>query len=284
MAQSLRQIKNRIKSIENTRKVTSAMQMVSISKLNRIDNVLFSARPYLSEFSRIFNNLLKATEGICHPLLEKRALKKKVTLCVITSDSGLCGVYNNNVIRIAEQFARNQGNSKVDIVAVGKKGFNYFRNRGFNIINSFLGVNGRFSEGICRQLSDYLCGLFIEHLTDEVYIAYTHYDTALIYRPVLEKFLELEPAEGRKIDYICEPDIKIIIDEIIPNIISIRMRLIMLESFTSEHAARTVAMKMATDNAKELLQGLTLMRNKMRQADITQDIMEIISSAEALKG
>ena len=285
MAQNLRQIKNRIRSIENTKKVTAAMEMISVAKLNRIDDRLFTARPYFAKLQALLNNLLAETKDISHPLLKERQAKERTTLCIITSDSGLCGLYNNNVIRISENFMRNFDRKKLDLVLVGRRGLNYFRKYGFNILKSYVGFNGNFSVNNADEVAGFLKARFINGQADEVFVAYTYFENALTHKPRVQKMLNIFPSlEVRPVNYIVEPGINEILEELMPEYVSMMMRLMLLEAFTSEHAARTVSMKMATENAKELLQGLVLQRNKLRQANITQDIMEIISSAEALKG
>lgn len=285
MIRSLKQIKNRIRSIENTKKVTNAMEMISVAKLNRIDNILYAIRPYLLNLESVLNNFINSTGQLSSPFLEERANKQNLGLCLITSDGGLCAGYNNNVIRLAEEFINKYGNDKIKLVAIGRKGLNYFKKRGMQILNSYIGLNGRYSNEISGEIANTLINIFLSGQVDEVYVAYTRYETALIHKPVIKKFLNIEvPPEGRKIKYILEPDKERILEELLPRCISIQTRFFLLEAFTSEHAARTVAMKTATDNANELLDRLILQRNKVRQANITQEMMEIISSAEALKG
>ncbi len=283
MIQTLKTIKNRIRSIGNTKKVTAAMELISVAKLNRIEKPLLSLRPYVRSLGNIAGNLISGFPQFRHALLEERAASDKICLCVITSDSGLCGVYNNNIIRLTEEFIRKQGKEKITLICVGRKSFNYFRKQQAAVSNAYLGANGRFSENLCFEINERLKNLFVSGEVGEVFIAYTHFKTALVHKPMVEKFLNLERlAQGKK-DYIAEPDISNILNELIPKYLYMKLKLIILESFTAEHSARTIAMKAATDNAKDLLEGLVLLRNKTRQANITQEIMEIISSSEALR-
>ena len=285
MIQSLKTIKNRIRSIDNTKKVTAAMEMISVSKLNRIEKTLFVLRPYILSLERVMLNLVNSQEHIAHPYFDAKVGCDKLCLCVITSDGGLCGSYNNNIIRVAEEFIRGRGKDKVSLVCVGRKGFNYFRKSNLNIANSYIGLNGRFSEKASAGIIDNLVDIFVSGKAAEVYVAYTHFKTALINEPKVEKILNISPAPHEtKTEYIFEPDVTAILNEIAPKYISMKFKLIMMEAFTAEHSARTVAMKTATDNARDLLQGLVLLRNKVRQANITQEMLEIISSSEALKG
>ena len=285
MLQSLKAIKNRIRSIENTRKVTSAMQMISATKLSRLDSRLAQNRPFARKIESILGDLLQGRPVSLNPFLESRLSQERIVLCLITADNGLCGVYNNNVIRQAEDFISRYGWDKVKLVIVGKKGWSYFKNYRENIIHSYLGLSGRYSDKICSELLNSLTNLFLSKQADEIYFVYTRFKNALTNQVVVEKFLNIDtkPGEPKK-DYIIEPNISRVLEKLIPEYLSARVRLTLLESFTSEHASRLVAMRTATENAKELLNSLVLLRNKVRQASITREIIEIVSAAEALKG
>lgn len=284
MSQSLKQIKNRIRSIENTRKVTSAMQMISATKLSRMDGYLSQNRPYALRLSALLDKLLQGRPGFLNPFLNKRATKGQILLCVVTSDNGLCGVYNNNIIRLAEEFISRYERSKVKLVIIGKKGYAYFRNYKEAILHTYMGLNGKYSDKVSQEICKALCQVFLTGDVDEVYIAYTRFKNALTNKAVVEKFLNIDSKDAQEIDYILEPNEARILEELIPEYLLARARLMLLEAFTSEHACRLMAMKTATENAKELLDNLVLLRNKVRQASITREIIEIVSAAEALKG
>ncbi|MFH0855403.1 MAG: ATP synthase F1 subunit gamma [Candidatus Omnitrophota bacterium] len=284
MIQSLKTIKNRIRSTENTEKVTAAMEMVSVAKLNKTEKSLIAIRPFVNGLEAIMNHLIGNLPQSAHPFLEAKSNSDRTCLCIITSDSGLCGVYNNEIIRTAENFCNSRGKEKMDLVCVGRKGFNYFKKNNFNVLNAYVGLNGRYSEKVSSAISNNLKAIFISGRVSQVHIAYTHFKTALIHEQRLEKFLNIDCPFEAKTSYILEPEKGAILNEIIPEYVFMKLKMILLEAFTVEHSSRTVAMKAATDNAKDLLQGLILLRNKVRQANITQEIMEIISSSEALKG
>lgn len=284
MIQTLKQIKNRIRSTENTQKVTSAMEMVSVAKLNRIGKKLHGLGEYVFSLSQLMHDFINSQDGLTHSFFKIREGLDKICLCLITADSSLCGAYNNNIIRLTEQFINQHGKERVSLVCIGRKGFNYFKKHNIEIINTYIGMNGRYSEKIIQEIEDNLIDLFISGKVSQIYIAYTHAKTALVHKPTIEKYLNIEYTPTKKIDYFLEPDKQGILDEIIPKYISMKLRLIILNAFSAEHSSRTVAMKTATDNAKELLQSLVLLRNKVRQASITQELLEIISSSEALKG
>ena len=285
MIRSLKQIKNRIRSIENTKKVTHAMEMISVAKLNRIDDYLFAMRSYYSKLEEITNNFFAGSSDSSENIyLRERENKKNIYLCLITSDSGLCGVYNNGIIRLAEEFINKAGKEKISLVTVGKKGWNYFKKKGFTVANYYIGLNGRYQDKACDGISSFLINEYVSGKADEVYLAFTHHQTALVHKPLIKKFLNITGGNAQKEVFILEPDRQGIARELVPRYLTVSFRLAILEAFTSEHAARVVAMKSATDNAKELLEQLILQRNKVRQANITQEIMEIVSASEALRG
>lgn len=285
MLLSLRQVKRRVRSVEATQKIMRAMQMVSTAKLRRTEDMLFDGKPYYFKLDALLKNLLSEGEEISHPLLEERAEKKNFTLCVVTSDSGLCSSYNNNIIRIAEGFIIKHGARNMHLIAIGRKGFHYFKKRGINIPRSYLGLHGRYDENTAEEIKNVLINSFISKEADEVYIAHTHFDAALRYKPKLQKLLNIEKIyPEQKTLYALEPEINDVLKELIPRYVSAKVHGILLDAFTSEHSQRMVAMKAATDNAAELIDKLTLLRNKARQAAITTEIIEVSSAAEELKG
>ncbi len=260
------------------------MEMMSVAKLNRINSKLYAFRQYFLKLDSIVANLSGSIDLLSSDFFGRSSSQGKIGLCLITSYSGLCGSYNNNIIHLAEEFIDKHGKENVNLVILGRRGFSYFKKRRLEISNAYIGLNGRYSdklfEGISADLLDsYLSGKF-----NSIYIAYTLVHASLVYKPVTENILEIKKSSLPKKNYILEPNVGRVLREIIPRYLSAKIKLNILEAFSSEHSARTVAMKMATDNANELLQKLTLQRNKVRQASITQDMMEIISSAEALKG
>ncbi|TAM43881.1 ATP synthase F1 subunit gamma [bacterium] len=284
MPQSIKQIKNRIRSVENTKKVTGAMQMISVAKLNRIEDRLFSLRPYCLKLENIMYDLSASTELCLSEYFQGDPKVADVVLCLITSDSGLCGVYNQNIIRAAEEFLEKHGGERVKLILAGQKGLSYFKGRSIEIINAYTGLNAKYAPEPCDKVIAQLSSLFLGGRVSSVHLAYTYFNNSIIQKATIERLLPLELKKAKPEEYIAEPDLQNILAEIIPYYLKIKMRLVFLESFTSEHAARTVSMKTATDNAKELLEGLVLLRNKVRQAGITQDILELTSSVEALRG
>lgn len=284
MTQAITAIKTRMNSVTNIRKITRAMEMVSMSKLNRVRSSLFSMRIYFGRLESILNDFLDHTGFLAHPLFEKRAMTGKTGLCVITSDTGLCSTYNQSVIRACENFMAGMQKKDVKLVTVGKEGDHYFRRRGFEIKSSYLELHGRYPGKLTEKIASGLIDLFLNKEVDEVYIAYTHFESTLRHRPRVEKFVNMErTASGNKDYLILEPDMKGVAEDLIPMYLSERFHLMLLEALTSEHAARMFAMKTATDNADELMDTLELFRNKARQAAITKEVIEIASGAEAMK-
>ncbi|MFH1190409.1 MAG: ATP synthase F1 subunit gamma [Candidatus Omnitrophota bacterium] len=284
-AQNLRQIKLRIKSIGNTRKITKAMEMVSASKLSRTKGPFFLVKLYAEAIEAMLYNLISDSPGTGNPLLRKRDSVKHSTLCVVTSDTGLCGTYNDNVIGCAEKFLESLKTPEVSIIAIGKEGYNHFRRKGLHhIARSYPGLYGRYSSEASDRISGDLVDMFSRGETDELHIAYSHFKTSLRHAPAVEKVLNIEPLPRPRRYYTFEPGAQAILDRMAPRYIVYKMRSILLEAFTSEHSARMLAMKIATDNADDLTGQLTLARNKARQFAITKEVLEIASSAEALKG
>lgn len=280
---SLRQIKNRIRSIENTKKVTSALQLVSVAKFSKLEKFLYASRPYLQRLQSVLSRISAIADVGNDPLFIRRPLERSAVLCVVSADGGLCGTYNNNLLRAAEKYIVEKGADKLKIIAVGKKAAVYFRNRSYNVIASFTELTVPKLDGMVKSMRETMVKMYLSREIDAAYILYTKFETALVQKVTMEHFLPLSIAQESAEDSIYEPDAQTIAQVLMPRYCTMKLRLMLLEALTSEYAARTVAMKMATDNARDLLQGLILKRNKVRQARITQDIMEIISSAEALK-
>lgn len=284
MIQTLRQIRSRMRSIENTRKITRAMEMVSAAKLNRVRKTFYAFRPYFAHFKTVMNDLAADFTGSTHPLFSKRQEIKSRALCVIASDAGLCGLYNHNVIRHAESFIGKRDKSAVRIVAVGKEAFSHFSKHGYRVERSYTGLYGRYSGQICDRITADLTEMYLSGKVDEVSVAYTQFSASLKHAAAIGTFLPIEAGLGRPKHYILEPAGVRLLDSIAPSYMANRMRAMMLESFTSEHSARMLAMKMATDNAGDLISSLETARNKARQTAITKEVLEIAMSAEALKG
>ncbi|MBF0331058.1 MAG: ATP synthase F1 subunit gamma [Candidatus Omnitrophica bacterium] len=284
MSQQLRQLKSRIRSIEGTWKVTRAMEMVSMSKFKSLEMPLAMSRTYFAKLDSIFNNLIAVEENTANAYFKSRE-QGALGLVVVTSDTGLCGIYNDEVITQAENFIAQHPGREVKLYVYGRKGTGHFRKEGMAVHKSVAAMHGRLNSTFHRELFDAVLADYDAKALAEVHVCYTVYKSAMKHIPTTEKLLNIE-RKPVKTDgsFIIESGSKGILPDVLPMYLSNKMRLMMLESFVSEHSARMVAMKSSKDNAKELMGDLILLRNKIRQATITKEVIEIISSAEALKG
>jgi len=284
MVQSLKVVRTRIRSVESIKKLTRSMEMVSSARLRSSQKELYILREYSLRIEKMLSNLLTNAENVNHSLLTPRRAKKNILLCLVTSDTGLCGSYNSAVIRLTEEFIRDNNAYKTSLMIIGKKGFNHFRKTGIEIVDSYAELCGRYSQKTADKIAQKIMGIFLSGQADEVYMVYTNFESAARRRLVLEKILNIEKKTGEKAEYITEPDLASLLDEIIPLYFINKIRMVILSAFTAEHATRVMAMNEATKNAKDLLEDLVLLRNKMRQAQITVELIELISSANAMRG
>ena len=284
MIQNLRQVKNRIRSVRNTRKITHAMEMVAAAKLHRIKSLFLLSRPYLQNLEPLVKRLVQDAGQNAHPLLFKREPARSIGVCVMASDTGLCGPYNHNINSFADWFLSGFDKEKIRIIAVGKEAYSHLRKQTFIITDSYLGLHGKYSPGFENELAGRLESYFLSGDIDEAYLIYMDFSSALRHRPIAEKVLPVDMPGVEKTEYILEPGMNEILDSIIPKYVSAKIRLALLNTLTSEHSARMFAMKTATDNADELIDDMELARNKARQFAITKEVLEVAMSAEALKG
>lgn len=260
--------------------------MIAASKVRRAQQATLASRPYVEKSWEMLT-FLAAQPGrskILHPLLEERAEIKNVLLLLITSDRGLCGAYNVNVIRTATEFAVQQ-NKPVRFVSIGRRGSSFVARYGKEIVAEFSGLSERPTILDVGPISKIAIDEFIAGRADEVYLAYTDYVNTLVQRPLTRRLLPIHPAaeahEGASAIYLYEPDPETILASVLPRFTEMQIYQAILESVASEWAARMVAMRSATDNANDLIQDLTLAMNKARQASITKEILEITGGAEA---
>jgi F-type H+-transporting ATPase subunit gamma len=279
-------LKRRIRSISNTEQLTKAMKMVSAAKLRRAQDRILNARPYAEQTLSILRSLASRASEESHPLLQSR-VGKKTLMIVVAGDKGLCGAFNANIIRAAEDNIRvNVGDAPVQVSAVGKKSSEYFKRRGYDINNSwvdlFRDIQFSHAEEIASQASE----LFLSGEVDQVYLAYNHFKSAIQADPIVQPLLpiqRIETQEGDTVeDYIYEPSAESLLNALLPHYVRHLIFQALLESCAAEHAARMTAMGNASSNASELIDSLTLTMNRVRQASITTDIIEVVSGAEAL--
>ncbi len=285
---TLREVKKRIKSVVSTRRITSAMEMVAASKLRRAQQKIEQTRPYSQKMDEMLQHLAAGSSGdISHPYFEQRDIKKK-TLVLVTSDRGLCGSFNSNVIRRAVNWLREEGLPEVEIVTVGKKGNDLLKSRQWEIINDYSDWGGQLVYGKVRDLVDFLTQRFVSGETDSIHMIYTQFISTVKYKIVVEPYLPLTRPEsgeaaGIRSQYIFEPTPESIYESLMPGYALTKMVTVLVDSFAAEHGSRMIAMGNATSNAGEMVDDLTLLYNKTRQAQITKELLEVISGADALK-
>lgn len=289
---TLRDIKRRIKGVKNTQQITKAMKMVAAARLRRAQDNIINARPYSRKIAEVLSDLLNIEKNINNPLLTERKVEN-IAVVVVTSDRGLCGGFNMNVIRFVEDMLRNElsefsVNKKVQLYCVGKKGNDHFTKRPHKVVGSYPGIFSQlkfeFASGLVRELTQ----KFLSGEIDKVLIVYNEFRSVIQQKTTLEQLLPIKPfnKEEQKVihaEYIYEPDKVGIIEKLLPKHLNAQFWRILLESYAAELGARMTAMDMATENAKELIRSLQLTYNKERQAAITKEIIEIVSGANALK-
>jgi len=268
--------------------VTRAMAMVAAAKLRRTQTALVSARPYAEKIKALLARVAASVSGECvHPLFVQRE-EKRIVLVLFTGDRGLCGSFNANIIRYAEEFLHKNGRG-VDLYCIGKRGRDYFRRRGGRILEQVIDLRGRVSLEATRRIASQLQGYYTSRSTDAVYLCYNVQVSAMISRGRIEKFLPLDPAAmGWKqtdaaAEYIFEPSREEVFAQLLPRYCESRLYAVLAETLTAEHSARMLAMNNASQNCEELIDTLTLRMNKARQASITKEIGEIMGGAEALR-
>jgi F-type H+-transporting ATPase subunit gamma len=286
---TLKVIRKRISSIRNTQQITKAMKMVSAAKLRRAQEAAVQARPYAEKMTELLKNVSARVSNEAHPLLQARE-EKKILLVLFTSDRGLCGGYNANLIRAAEAFIRKNGVDKeIEITLVGRKGADYFRRRRATIVDRYIGILAKPAEELAAEVGQKLIARFVNGETDAVYILYSHFRSALSQVPTLEKLLPVALAETGDIpalpqtEYLYEPGVQELLASLLPRVTDVALQRALLEAIASEHGARMTAMDSATTNASKMMGSLTLQMNRARQASITRELMEIVGTAEALK-
>jgi F-type H+-transporting ATPase subunit gamma len=286
---TLKAIRKRVSSIRNTQQITKAMKMVSAAKLRRAQEAAVQARPYAEKMTELLKNVSARLSSQAHPLLQVRD-EKKIQLVLFTSDRGLCGGYNANLIRAAEAFMRKNASGKeVEVTLVGRKGADYYRRRRASIVDRYTGILAKPADELAAEIAQKLTARFIAGETDAVYILYSSFRSALSQVPTLEKLLPValvetsESEPQQQTEYLYEPGVQELLASLLPRITDVALQRALLEATASEHGARMTAMDSATTNASKMMGSLTLQMNRARQASITRELMEIVGTAEALK-
>lgn len=294
MSGQLKEVRNRIKSVSSTQQITKAMKMVSAAKLRRAQDAIIQMRPYAQKLQEMLSNIVSgASSGVNLPLAEERPVEK-VLFIPITSDRGLCGAYNANVIKltrqiIKEKYAAQEAAGNVAILPLGKKGYEAFQRLGYNVIDKFWHVFADLSFDNVRNAAIYAQEAFLNKEFDRVEIVYSQFKNAATQAFISEPYLpipKVENTEGntRKVDFIFEPSMETLLRDLMPKILNTQVYKAVLDANASEHGARMTAMDKASENANELLRNLKISYNRARQAAITTELTEIVSGAAALQG
>ena len=289
---TLRDIRNRITAVKNTAKITSAMRMVAAAKLRRAQEAILSTRPYTEKFSEVLSNLAgSASEDYFHPLLRKPEVIKHIAIVVISSDRGLCGSFNTNVLRLAQQYIEQTvpaefPQAKVSVVAVGRRASQFFAKSSHTVLASYPEVFAQLKFVTASEIAGIVANGFINEEFDRVMIFNNEFKSIMKQVTTCKQLLPVESVANESAtnnDYIFEPSRSDIMDTILPKFVNTLVWKGLLESNAAEQAARMMAMESATTNARDLIRSLQLSYNKARQASITTEMLEIVGGAEALK-
>jgi F-type H+-transporting ATPase subunit gamma len=284
---SLKSLRKRIATVRSTQKITKAMKMVAAAKLRRAQEAAERARPYSDKVSELFGAVVADLDASAHPLLARRD-EQRIELVVVTSDRGLCGGYNANLLRRADAFVRERPGVRVDLTPVGRKAVESCRRRGLPIAGERTDVMNQPIIEASRALAEAASQRFANGETDAVYLLYSRFRSAVSQIPTVTQVLPVTRPEAdvlaRPADYIFEPERPDLLAALLPRYVETLFKQALLESIASEHGARMTAMENATNNASDMIERLTLSMNRARQATITTELMEIVSGAEALKG
>jgi F-type H+-transporting ATPase subunit gamma len=288
---TLRDIKRRIRAVQNTRQITKAMKMVAAAKLRKAQSRMLELRPYADKMNAVIASLAMGTEREAHPLLNFRP-RESVEVLVLTSDRGLCSAFNTNILRAASRLLddlRGQGFEKVSVSLVGKKARDYYRRRNVEPRRAWTGFSGKLSYSSAQEVANDVIESYLNETVDEVHLVYNEFKNVVQQKVVTVKLLPMTPPEAAEegaehVDFIYEPSERALLERLLPKNVEIQVFRALLESQASEEAARMTAMENATKSANEMIENLTLQYNKARQATITKELMDIVGGVEALKG
>ena len=283
---TLRDIRKRIRAVKSTTQITKAMEMVAAARLRRAQQTVEQSRPYAEKMRLILEQISAAAGSIDHPFFEQREVKRKM-LVVFTSDRGLCGSFNSNIIRPATRWMRENEAFEPRMVLVGKKGEDFFRRQKWPIAKVYKNMHGKVNLDMVRDLTEFLIDVFVSGEVDQVDMIYTRFVSTTSYKVGVHRFLPIEPPKTEQKSnkhYIFEPDPEHIFESLMPSYALTVAQMALSETFASEHGARMIAMGQATRNANEMIDTLTLQYNKARQASITKELLEVVTGAEALRG
>ena len=280
-------LRRRIRSVKNTQQITKAMKMVAAAKLRRAQERMMAARPYAAALREVLASVSTRVDVSQHPLLQEREREQKVLLVVVTADRGLCGAFNTNVIRAAQNAIAEKGWTEVHLLPIGRKGYDFFKRRPYPIERPSTQVLQALSIDVAREIAKQLIDDFVGEKYDAVYVLYNEFKSIIAQRVRLDRLLPLQRdwdadnANEPAIEYLYEPSPELILGELLPKHIEFQLYRVLLESAAAEQGARMTAMESATKNASDMISHLTLTYNRIRQASITKEIIEIVSGAAA---
>jgi F-type H+-transporting ATPase subunit gamma len=281
---TLLDFRRRIRSVKNTQQITRAMKFVAAARLRRAQESALSARPYSQELAKMLRSIMSRISEAQHPLLVVRP-EERVLVIVLTGERGLAGAFNTNILKKANEVLRAHKGKKLSVIPVGKKGRDTLKRAGFHFAAEFINVLAKVEFSTAREIAELVTELYSKEEIDAVYIVFSEFKNVISANLVVEKLLpveKLEAAEGEsQADYIYEQPPERLLDRLLPRYVESAVLRAMLESSASEYAARMTAMEAATKNAGDVIQGLTLHMNKVRQAAITREIIEIVSGASS---
>lgn len=293
MSGQLKEVRNRIKSVTSTQQITKAMKMVSAAKLRRAQDAILQMRPYTEKLQDMLSNIVSSVSGDMEmPLASNRNIER-VLMIPITSDRGLCGAYNANIIKltkqtITEKYAAQHKNGNVTILPIGKKGFETFSRHGYKVVDNFWTIFADLNFENVRNVALYAQQAFLNKEYDRVELVYSQFKNAATQVFVAEPYLPIPKVESNEVsiksDFIFEPNKEVLLQELMPKILNTQVFKAVLDANASEHGARMTAMDKASENANELLRSLKISYNRARQAAITTELTEIVSGAAALQG
>ena len=293
MSGALKEVRNRIKSVQSTQQITKAMKMVSAAKLRRAQDAITQMRPYAHKLQEMLSNIVSNSDGDVKMELAVERQIEKVMIIVVTSDRGLCGGYNSNLIKLAKQvikdkYAAQQVKGNVQVLPIGKKGYEHFNKSGFKVVDKYWDIFTGLSFDKVQAAAKYAMEAFAKNEVDAVELIFSEFKNAATQRFIAEQFLPVQKVAktvGQKnADFIFEPSKEVLIEELMPKILNTQLYKAVLDANASEHGARMTAMDKASDNANELLKSLKISYNRARQAAITTELTEIVSGAAALNG
>jgi F-type H+-transporting ATPase subunit gamma len=284
---SLIDLRRRIRAVKSTQQITKAMKMIAASRLRKSQERVVNARPFAIQTERVLRDLAARTDASAHPLLAVRE-EKTVLAFVLTSDKGLCGSFNTNIIKAASQAILARPDQHVNLGLIGRKGRDFFRRRGFPVIHERVNVFQHLKFEDAVAIADVAIEQYTAEKADSVYLIYNEFKSVIQQRIVAEKLLPIPRADlneadvAARVDYIYEPNPAELFERMLPGHVRVQVWRALLESAAAENAARMTAMDAATKNATDMIDGLTLYMNKVRQAGITREIIEVVSGAQAL--